>query len=54
MRKPILAAMSAILVLALTTVALAADLFMGTWKLNVAKSSLPSNLKQKPWMAALR
>ena len=38
MRKHILVAMTAILVLALATVAMAADPHVGTWKLNVAKS----------------
>jgi hypothetical protein len=38
MRKPILVIMTAILVLALATVAMAADPHVGTWKLNVAKS----------------
>ena len=39
MRKLILIVMTAILVLALATLALAADPFVGTWKLNLAKSN---------------
>jgi hypothetical protein len=38
MRRPILVVMTAILVLALVTAAMAADPFEGTWKLNLAKS----------------
>jgi len=38
MRKPILVVMAVILVLTLATIAVAADPFVGTWKLNVAKS----------------
>jgi hypothetical protein len=38
MRKHILVVMTAILVLVLTTVAMAADPHQGTWKLNLAKS----------------
>jgi hypothetical protein len=39
MRKHILAVMTAILVLALATAAMAADPFVGTWKMNVEKST---------------
>jgi hypothetical protein len=43
MRKPILVVMTAILLLA-TAVMAADDPFIGTWKLNLAKSSLPSSI----------
>lgn len=39
MRKNILVVITAILILALASVAMAADPFVGTWKLNVAKSN---------------
>ena len=41
MRKHILVSMTAILVLALATIAMAADPFVGTWRLNPANSNLP-------------
>jgi hypothetical protein len=46
MRKPIPVVMAAILVLALATVAMAADPFVGTWKANIAKSSRATNPSQ--------
>jgi hypothetical protein len=46
MRKSILVVMTAILLLALATAAMAADPFVGTWKLNVAKSKSSS---QRTW-----
>jgi hypothetical protein len=49
MRKRILMAMTAILVLALATAAMAADPFVGTWKLNVAKSKFPQGQALKSW-----
>jgi hypothetical protein len=42
MRKSILLVMTAILVLAMATIAMAADPFVGTWKLNVTKSKFPT------------
>lgn len=39
MRKHILVGMAVILVLAVATIAMAADPFVGTWKLNLAKST---------------
>jgi hypothetical protein len=41
MRKTILVVMTAILLLALAAAAMAADPFVGTWKLNVAQSTFP-------------
>jgi hypothetical protein len=42
MKKRILVIMTAILVWTLATVAMAADLFVGTWKMNLAKSKAAS------------
>lgn len=47
MRKHILVVMTAILVLALATVAIAADPHVGTWKLNLAKSKSNSGPPDK-------
>jgi hypothetical protein len=47
MRKHITVAMTAILVLALATVAMAADPFVGTWKLNLEKSRFPPGREWK-------
>ena len=47
MRKPILVVMTAVLVLALATVAMAGDPFVGTWKENVAKSRAASPNKSQ-------
>lgn len=43
MRKHVLEVIAAILVLAVATAAMAADPFVGTWKLNVAKSTIPQS-----------
>ena len=47
MRKHILVVMTAIVVLALAAMALAGDPFVGTWKLNVAKSKFNSGPPEK-------